>query len=557
MSDSIALFPPSFLATQLATSLNSNVAIFEQPAELIATGNKNCIILESQALGAGIKSESQLQITGDIFEGDIFRVESAEVGTIRLEAKDSPSLLEFKTTATAGSAQAVALDLAAALNDALIFNRYYIADAFQGLGIVRIRAKTSGFSFTLVQSHVGNITALSTILGADKDRGHQKDNYGVYIDVFLGMDENYGFPIDKSNMCKIGTIEKKYQPDNLMEIDIAGLLDNETEFTPLDVTAPGLSYKKVYPWVALYGETFSENDTFRRPFLVGTTAVKWAIKAAVDIATYSDFDLVNYTVQTGATDICFLTNQPENKFISIDAKEYLSVLIKAIGSDKGRYLVGTIIPTFRDNTVGPEEVIFYQPTSKGGIYLADVSPENLPLGSIEAGAGKTIKCYTLQYRYATTLAQQAAPLTAPLATKAQKYSFLVRCFDNPTSLAFLNRWGCWDGVEVVGEELPNMRRQAGSFVKNIPCRPTQQDFMTGAKNINLQKTITYHTGWIDVEAFKWLDDLATSARVYTLKNGQQVASTVVGISLQKDNDKEKYFAEIEVAESAPFNVLKI
>ena len=557
MSDSIALFPPSFLATQLGTSLNNNVQVFEQPAELLATGNKNCIILESKPLLNGVNSKSQLQITGDIFEGDLFRVESVQMGSLSLEAKDVPSLLEFKTTATAGTVQAIAEDLAAALNDAVIFNRFYLADAFQGLGIVRIRAKSSGFFFTLVQSHVGNITAVSTILGVDKDRGQEKLNYGVYIDVFLGSDENYGFPIDKGQMCKLGSIEKKYQPSNLMEIDIAGLLDNSTEFTPLDVTYPVLSYKRVYPWVALYGETYSVGETFRRKFLVGTTAVKWAIKAADDIATYSDIDLLNYVVQPGASDVCFLTNQPENKEVSDTSIEYLSVLVKASPTDIVRYLILTIKPRFIDNTTGVEELLYIQNTPKGGIYLTDVSVANLPISSIESTAGKTVLSYILQYRYATTLAELGSPLTAPLITKSQQYSFLVRCFDNPANMAFLNRWGCWDGVELTGEELPSMKRRAGAFVKNIPCRPTATDFITGAKNIQLNKTIKYFTGWIDESAFNWLDDLATSARVYIIKDGVQVASTVTNILLRKDVDKEKYFAEIEVANSAPFNALEI
>ena len=553
---SLQYFPPSFLATQDEATLNDNVAIVDQPGELIATGNKNCIVLSSKELGPAVATISQLSIDGDIFEGDFIELVSQEM-TIRMTAKDVPGLLEFQSTATAGSPQGVATDLARAFNDAVIFNRFYVADAFQAGAIVRITAKVTGSKFIIVQNHSGNSSAVSTVLGINGTRGQSLNNYGIYSDIFIGSDINFGFPIDKTNMELLGSIEKKYQPDNLMEVDVSGLLDSEPEFLPLVDQYPTLSFKPLYPWLALWGETYSTGETFRRKYLVGTTAVKWAIKAAQNVATYDDAELQNFIIEAAASSKRFLTFQPPSKRITRDGKEWLSNIFKADPSSFIRVAIYTIRPNFRDGTNGAEEVITSQFIPNGGIYAFNASPENLGLDVIEATAGKVLKGYTIQVRYATTIAQVFSPLTAPTVTVPQRYVLDVRCYDEFLNVAFMNKFGCWDGLQLNGEDNPTLTRRASTFVRSIPCNNSKTEFIRGSKGITTEFKRDLSTDWIDQRTATWLQDLAESPRVYSYPNNQLTATFVEKIEIRKDSTNDKYFAEITLIGSSPKSALKL
>jgi hypothetical protein len=555
MADALGLMPPSFLASIGEVVLNNNISIEAQPLELIAANNKNCLVLESLIFPTPyVKGQRAIQVTGNIFEGNNITLSSVTMGTLQIFAKDITGVNEFKTTASPATAQEIAEDIARALNDSIQFNRVYSANAFTGGGRVDIIAKVTGSSLNLGFGFVGGFVALGGLPnGTDENRGQQQNNYGAYTQIF-GAPVSFGDVIDKTTFCLLSESEKKYSSPNKFEFDLTGALKDEFDIVEY-LWSNQYNFNRIFGYVALWGESYSEGS-FRRKFLVGTTAVKYSFSAAFDTRDYSSSMMSIYTFQAGATNKFFLTNSPDLKEVTLDSYEELSFIYK-FAPTLFRLAIPTITPIFRDGSIGTEQLIFFVGVTVGGIYGINVSPNNLPIASIEAAAGKKVRDYIIKLRLLTSAPTGPLITDIPLASVDKTYRIIEPCTKKP--IAFINRLGVVDTFDFIGDEISTLKRKITTGVKAIPCNTPSSindatiNRLIKSADVDLVKSLS--SGWIDENVYIWLLELAASPQVWEVIDGENRAILVTGMTAREDSENKKFFVEIEYIDSIEYKNL--
>lgn len=467
----------------------------------------------------------------------------------------------------------IATSIAECLQQDVVIRRlYYITNDNEYVSLTA-RENTPNLNLTPVQVSI-NAATISLIVdqyGISAYEGQLTGDYSLYTEVYVNPALEFGGTPVASDYVRVAELQIPYQKDNLHKFQVESVLKNYTKSTPPDFTFTGFTTMPDYDcaYFLKYGEIFPliANSQTKKKRYKGSTNYLHTCNAALDYEDANDMTGYLGTVLTGLTPsngvyprsgVTFLTNSPSTLYVQRDSKQYLSFLLQKNYATTGRTLScnGTIYFYNGSVTTG---VTFFQITSGvttnfGGLTLLAVGYDALGLANYE-NSGNT-KVRRVDFAVYQTDANGKYSLT-------DIKTFLYEIDEAPTryGLAFLNKYGCWDIFDFVGEVVydEDVTRENYQVPREINANGSSPNGFINNSVYNTQYTpkVTLNSGTIDSSTYEWLQELLQTNRIYSYTNPHQNFMIVDSYTANKSTNVNEFTLQLILRESIGENNISV
>lgn len=536
-----SLSNPSQMSASTAFQINNNITIGSSPATINASHNPIYWQLSSSAT---TQSTTYSQITFEVIgvpdDGNFILISgdsSNTYPTIQLVCATNPGAGQIYSNSTvpAKGINDLAQCIASVLNNDFNFKqRFY---AVVNSNKVTIQAKRQGARYNLnFLSTDPDINLTSTIDSGNWNRGQILKDYTIYADVYVGSS---GFLADLTSRLpatRVGTVEIDYQPNNLYTFDVSSFVEPYVRRTTPTINSSTFIRDNgtITNVFLVFGERYDEfSNNYRKTFPVGQTDIVWVHNAALDFSQTNDLSNYFYDFSIANTNKPFLTNQPTSKETFSNQKEFLSVLVE--GNSNFEIFIDGVYEYWNGTQVGYVDKFTTSVTS-GGCFTADVSYSNMGFTGSTA-----IRRYTARLWRRNLSTSNITPVSI-----TQTYNVLPDCpSEYQTNIIWLNSLGGWDSFMFNGEIEEKIKRKSDEFITAPDYTPSTSERLNTDYNINIEKTTTLKSSWINKDHFDWLADLAKSDDVRYLSGSTWIPVTLNDFKYELDSLNDLYQVTIE------------
>jgi hypothetical protein len=463
------------------------------------------------------------------------------------------------------SADEIATSIAECLQQDIVLRRlYYITNNATDV-LLTARENTPNLNLTTAQVSISNvgIQLLTDQLGASNFEGQLSGNYSLYTEVYVNPDLEFGNTPVEADFIRVGELQIPYQKDNLHKFQVETILKNFVQSTPPDFTFTGFTTLPDYDcaYFLKYGEIFPliANSQTKKKRYKGKSTFLTTCNAALnfedanDMTGYLGTRLTGLTATNGTyplSGITWLTNSPQTLYVQRNSKQYLSFLLQRNYASSGRTLSCNGDIYFYNGTV-ITGVTFFQITSGittnfGGLTMLAVGYDALGLAGYE-NSGNT-KVRRVDFSVYNNDSNGSYPLT-------EVKTFLYEIDEQPLrfGVAFLNKFGCWDIFDFVGEVVSDedITRENYQVPRQInPDGSSPKGFIANSVyNTQYVPKWTLNSGTIDALTYEWLQELLESNRVYSYTNQHQNFLIVTSYTANKSTNVNEYTLQLILSES--------
>jgi len=480
-----------------------------------------------------------------------------------MTAAEKPKFNEFYSSATipTRSAEDTAESIVGGLNENASFRaRFY---ASRNSGDVIIKSLTPGMRFNIdFHSSDAGITLHSTSDSIDQYRGKSLKDYAVHCSLYINSAGDFGSTLDRTNSTRVGQFEDLWSSDNNNYFGVNGILKNfVTTPLPSATTEVQLLTGALVNFYLIFGDKYDEfRNNFNRKFLVGQSAISWAINSSLNYLTENNFE--PYTINNddllnnGTTTVPGpLTTAPNPKLTRPDQKEFITILYHNYPSITdfvfNRNFYAQVRAEYWDGTNSSETMYLDTAIYSGGTYLFDVSPANIGINVLNFS--KKVKKYTVR-----------------ICVNSNHYLGEVQLFQrtylyeqiseskNPYNIIFLESLGGWASWYFLAESIIDSSRKITEFTSPVSFSPSIQDEVSSISSIELNKEYKANSGFIDKDHLNWLKteiDKSTDVRVMN-SNGEYESIIIIKSEGKYLSEQNLFNLEIEFKKTVQENYIR-
>ena len=257
------------------------------------------------------------------------------------------------------------------------------------------------------------------------------------------------------------------------------------------------------------------------------------------------------------SDLLFLTNSPNPKFIQRDSSEFLYLMLQ---KDYGKTLKIIADLYFYDGTSLTGETLYTVSTGAtnyGGVFMFAAGYNELGLASYETYSGGTRKIRKVDF----ALYQEDATGDPYPLSETKSYRYEIDEQPRRYGVAFLNKLGTYDIFDFAGEIVNSVTHENETY--EVPRSINQQGGSpygfqsTTVYNTKVTKTIAANTGWIDEDHFDWLMELIESNRCYNYTETDQSFLVVESVDYSKSSNDDLYQIDVQFIETLYQNQISV
>jgi hypothetical protein len=540
----LVIISPSHVTGNSAYTLFTGVTISTEPSAISAVENPIIYQFASDIINntTSLKARICISYPSGPFvlptTGTYFTLSASTPGnfpTFTITAAAEPGANECYSidTLPVPSATELGLQIAATLNANFAFRQRFYASSV--LGLVVIEALDYGSHWNIEFCDFGTTWGVAIVspplnnqTAPDILDSESRKDYGIWADLFIDGVGDFGNAIDKTDSIRVTQEELSFDRNNEYYFDVAGALKNyvSTPLPSLSGTSMETMNEALVNYYMVFGSIYDEfGNDYRRQFIKGQTSVAWAMNSSLPLNDYNT--LLSYTFDNALTSqfTNFLTNQPSTKITHQSGHEYLSILYSnSNGAQLSNLAFTVIIDVFYGD--GSTDLNFFEimgtliPSNGGGLYCIDVSPFQIFGSSLVVG-GLLVTGYRVKVIKSP---HNSAPQY--VASTTQSYRFSLECKEQKTQLFWVNPLGGWDTFIFAGNEKLGMDRKVTTFTMPLSYAPTVQDKVNIIDKIDINKTFTVYSEYIDREHFEWLFEIGKSSDV-RIKVGDNLIPIII------------------------------
>lgn len=365
---------------------------------------------------------------------------------------------------------------------------------------------------------------------ASDNSGLTKFRYNCYITI---------------NSVLIDTLVNAPAPDGYGYFDVSRVVENYVTFNDDVLDFTGLPYKLcddsyVNALQVSFADTYGDPSvTYAR---TATSSTIYPFNGSLDYFDRVDFSDVNYLSNTSRL---FLTNMPRTSYLTIGQNQTLTFLRSSTASNA--YL---IVKAYVDDVYTE-------------YFTLDLPANSLSSGGrmvrIPVGWGNSSQINTALYTQsgggdwndilgAGTFNRLDVYLSSsPTASSvnSETFTFYLKddvCKYTPKEIWFMNKLGALESFvfQLASTETTNVRRSSYTNARPInQISGAKSDRRQHIMNVDVDKTFTILSNWINQDEARWLEELIASPITYLNEGGELIPINILTSEFDSFNDENQ------------------